>query len=51
MAGVQGMSHNAIKRTFEREGLPTPGGGSIGIIRSSGLACSTTFTDLTPLRR
>jgi site-specific DNA recombinase len=27
MVGVEGMSHNAIKRAFEREGLPTPGGG------------------------
>lgn len=38
MIGVQGMSHNAIKRIFEREGLPAPGGGSIGTIRSSGIA-------------
>jgi hypothetical protein len=51
MAGVQVMSHNAIKRAFERERLLTPGGGSIGIIRSSGIPCSTTFSDLTPLRR
>lgn len=27
MVGVEGMSHNAIKRTFDREGIPTPGGG------------------------
>ena len=27
MVGIEGMSHNAIKRAFEREGLPTPSGG------------------------
>lgn len=27
MVGVEGMSHNAIMRLFEREGVPTPAGG------------------------
>jgi site-specific DNA recombinase len=51
MVGVEGKSHNAIKRVFDREGIPTPGGGSIGTVHFSGCACSTTFTDLTASRR
>ena len=27
MIGVEGMSNNAVKRTLDREGVPTPGGG------------------------
>lgn len=27
MVGVEGMSHNAIMRVFERDGIPTPAGG------------------------